>query len=188
MDFITSIDFSILNWIQDNIRVGFLDPVMAGLGYAGEAGIIWIALAVVLLFFKKHRATGVIMLATMALGFLCGDIIIKHIVARPRPFLVNNFPLFVNPPSSFSFPSGHSTCSFAAAVTIILRSRKIGIPTLVLAFLIAFSRMYIYVHYPSDVLCGIILGTLVALLMALIFKKTGAADRISGIKKAESRE
>ncbi|MED9970000.1 MAG: phosphatase PAP2 family protein [Ruminococcus sp.] len=184
MEFITSIDFTILNWIQDNLRVAFLDPIMAGLGYVGEAGIIWIALAIVLLFFKKHRATGVIMLAAMAIGFLCGDIIIKHLVARPRPFTVNNFPLFVNPPSSFSFPSGHSTCAFAASVSILLRNRKLGIPALILALLIAFSRLYIYVHYPSDVLCGIILGTLVALLVSLIFKKTGLADRISGIKKS----
>ncbi len=180
MEFITTIDFQILDWIQSTLRTQFLDPIMAGLGYIGEAGIVWIAIAIVFLFFKKHRATGVIMLCAMAFGFLCGDIIIKNIVQRPRPFTVNNFALFVSPPHSFSFPSGHTTCGFAASIVILFRDKRFGIPAIILAAFIAFSRMYIYVHYPSDVLCGMILGTLCALLTLFVFKKTGAAKKLSG--------
>ena len=82
MDFIVNIDFSILNFIQEHIRNSFLDPVMMVLSYMGEYGVFWILLAIILLFFRKTRAAGVCVLAAMALGFLCGDIIIKHIVAR----------------------------------------------------------------------------------------------------------
>lgn len=180
MDFITSVDFSILNWIQDNIRCAFLDPVMTVFTYMGEAGLFWIALAVVLVFFKKYRATALIMLSAMAVGFLFGELIVKNIVMRPRPFVTSGFELFISPPGGFSFPSGHSSSSFAAATALLLKDRRFGIPAIIVAAVIAFSRLYNYVHYPSDVLCGIILGIACALLMTFIFKKTGASKKLSG--------
>ena len=184
VEFITNIDFSILDFIQENIRNTFLDPVMAVLGYLGEAGAVWIILGIVLLFFRKTRPAGVCMLAAMALGYLIGDIGIKHLVARPRPFLVNtDVDLYINAPTSHSFPSGHSTASFAAVTSLfgmLKEKRWIAVCALVLAILIVFSRLYNYVHYPSDVLCGMILGIICGTIMILIFKKTKLDKRLSG--------
>lgn len=191
-EFITNTDFQILNFIQEHIRNAFLDPVMAVLGYLGEAGAVWIILAIVLLFFRKTRPAGVCMLAAMALGYLIGDIGIKHLVARPRPFLVNtDVDLYINAPTSHSFPSGHSTASFAAVTSLfgmLKEKRWIAYSALGLAILIVFSRLYNYVHYPSDVLCGILLGVICGLVMALIFKKTKLDKRLSGDLKYKSKE
>lgn len=191
VEFITNIDFSILDFIQENIRNTFLDPVMAVLGYLGEAGAVWIILGIVLLFFRKTRPAGVCMLAAMALGYLIGDIGIKHLVARPRPFLVNtDVDLYINAPTSHSFPSGHSTASFAAVTSLfgmLKEKRWIAVCALVLAILIVFSRLYNYVHYPSDVLCGMILGIICGSIMILIFKKTKLDKRLSGeLKRKKS--
>ena len=162
MDFIVNIDFSILNFIQEHIRNSFLDPVMMVLSYMGEYGVFWILLAIILLFFRKTRAAGVCVLAAMALGFLCGDIIIKNIIARP---------------------SGHSISAFAAVTALfgmLKEKRWIAYSGLVLAILIVFSRMYNYVHYPSDILGGITLGIITGLFMVFIFKKTKLDKRLSG--------
>lgn len=183
MEWMTSIDFSILNGIRDSMFGGFLDGPMMVLSYMGEAGAIWIAAAIVLLFFRKHRATGLMMLAALAIGFLCGDLALKHLIARPRPFLVNEVALNIATPHGFSFPSGHATASFAASVTLLLRDKRFGIPAVILAALICFSRLYNYVHYPSDVLAGILLGTICALIVYAVFRKAGWIDRISGEKK-----
>ena len=192
VEIITNIDFSILDFIQENIRNTFLDPVMAVLGYLGEAGAVWIILGIVLLFFRKTRPAGVCMMAAMALGYLIGDIGIKHLVARPRPFLVNtDVDLYINAPTSHSFPSGHSTASFAAVTSLfgmLKEKRWIAYSALGLAILIVFSRLYNYVHYPSDVLCGILLGVICGLVMALIFKKTKLDKRLSGDLKYKSKE
>ena len=184
MDFIVNIDFSILYFIQEHIRNSFLDPVMMVLSYMGEYGVFWILLAIILLFFRKTRAAGVCVLAAMALGFLCGDIIIKNIIARPRPFLLNpSVNMNIPGPTSYSFPSGHSISAFAAVTALfgmLKEKRWIAYSGLVLAILIVFSRMYNYVHYPSDILGGITLGIITGLFMVFIFKKTKLDKRLSG--------
>ncbi len=187
MEFIQSIDFQILNFIQEHIRNFVLDPIMAVLSTVGEAGIVWILLGIVLLFFRKTRVAGVGLLTSVALGFLIGDIIIKPIVARPRPFVVNpNVNLNISPPSSFSFPSGHSTAAFAATTALLgllKEKRWIAYSALGLAVLIVFSRVYNYVHYPSDVLCGTLLGIITGLIVTFIFKKTKLNKRLSSEHK-----
>lgn len=180
MEIINTIDLSILNWIQNVLRCDVLDCIMGFFSRIGDAGLVWIVAAIVMLFFKKTRVGGVIMLAAMALGFLLGDICLKPLVARVRPCLVTDIVMNIPKPDSFSFPSGHSTAGFAASVTLLIKNKKLGIAALVLAVLIAFSRLYNYVHYPSDVLCGMILGTLCALLMVYLFNKTGAERKLSG--------
>lgn len=187
VEFITNIDFNILNFIQENIRNAFLDPIMVVLSYIGEYGVFWILLAIVLLFSRKTRAAGVCALAAMALGFLCGDMIIKNIIARPRPFLLNpQVDMNIPGPTSYSFPSGHSTSAFAAVTALfgmLKEKRWIAYSGLVLAILIVFSRMYNYVHYPSDILGGIALGVITGLIMVFIFKKTKLDKRLSGEMK-----
>lgn len=192
MELIQSIDFSILDFIQEHIRNAFFDPVMVGLSYIGEAGAIWIILSIILLFFRKTRPAGVCVLAAMALGFLIGDIGIKNLVQRPRPFMVNtDVDLIIYAPTTYSFPSGHSTAAFAAVTSLfgmLKEKRWIAYCGLGLALLIVFSRLYNYVHFPSDVIAGILLGIITGLVVVFIFKKTKLDKRLSGDLKYKSRE
>lgn len=182
MDWIVSMDFAILDFIQNTMVNPVMNIIMMIFSYMGEAGAVWIIAAIIMLFFRKTRATGVIMLAAMALGLLVGELGLKNTICRTRPFLVNtSVKPFIHAPLSYSFPSGHTTASFAAALVIAVRQKRgWAVAAYVLAALIAFSRLYNYVHYPTDVLAGMILGTLCALLMLFIFKKTGLTDRLSG--------
>ena len=178
-DMIQSFDTSVLEFIQNTFKCSFLDPIMAFFSYIGEMGLFWIAVGIVFIIFKKTRSMGVMMLVAMAIGFLVGEIGIKNLINRPRPFMVNidysarpselnpDFGLNIAIPSGSSFPSGHS-CS-----------------SLVLALLIVFSRLYNYVHYPSDVLCGMLLGVICAVVVVLVFKKTGLDNRLSPQKVKE---
>lgn len=186
MEWIQSVDFAILDFIQQFIKNTFLDIPMMIFSYVGEAGACWIVLGIVLCFFKKSRATGVILLASMALTALVGEIALKHLIARPRPFWVNpDITLNISAPSGYSFPSGHSGMSAAAVTVLLARERKrIAVPALVLGVLIVFSRLYNYVHYPSDVICGILLGVLCALIMLFVFRRTGLDRRLSGDRAA----
>jgi undecaprenyl-diphosphatase len=135
----------------------------------GDAGIFWIAVAVLFLFTKKYRKTGLGMLIALIFGLLVCNIWLKPAVARIRPYdfqenlgvIVN---LLIEKQHDFAFPSGHTIASFEAAVVILLNNKKLGIPAMILACLIAFSRLYLYVHYPTDVICSIILGTAFAFL------------------------
>ena len=134
---ITPWDASVLQSIQ-GIKCDFLDTFMAVMSFLGEKGLIWIILGLTLCLFKKTRATGVIMLCAMTLGLLLGEFGIKNIICRPRPFVTYNFTVNGHIPSGYSFPSGHTTSSFAAATVIIIRKEKFAVFTAVLAFLIAF--------------------------------------------------
>lgn len=178
---VESIDFAILDFIQNTFRCVFLDYVMAFFSYIGEAGGVWIIASVIMMCFRRTRATGVMVLCAMLAGFLIGEIGLKNLIGRPRPFVVNpSVELFIAPPDSYSFPSGHSCSSFAAATVIFLRDKRLGVPALAVAFLIAFSRLYNYVHFPSDVLCGIILGIVCAAVTFAVFKKTRLDKKLSG--------
>ena len=183
MEAIQSFDFSVLNAIQNTLRCGFLDFFNVFLSYLTTYGIIWIAVGVVMLFFKKTRAAGIILLAALALGFLTGDVLLKHIVNRPRPFTVNtDIVLLISPPSGASFPSTHSVLAAAATTVLLAKKRVFGIIALVLTVCIAFSRLYLYVHNPTDVLCGLLLGVLCGTAALLIAKAVKLEDRLSGKK------
>ena len=159
-----SFDLPILDWIQANLTSPLADEIWPRITLLGDDGIFWIALAVILLFFRKTRRTGLGMGIAMALGLLVCNIILKPAVARPRPYdfqaeLGVIIPLLTERMHDFSFPSGHTIASFEASVVILLNHKKAGIAALVLAFLIAFSRLYLYVHYPTDVIVSVFLGT-----------------------------
>ncbi len=166
-------DFQILNFIQEHLRNGFLDTVLAALSHAG-------------MFFKKTRAAGVIALVAMGIGYLLGDHVIKPLIARPRPFatesdlnVFRNAELIVSKPSGFSFPSGHSAAAAAFATVTLAKNRVIGLIALLPVLLMMFSRLYLYVHFPSDVLSGAVLGILSAVLMLLIFRATKLDKKLS---------
>ena len=163
IDGIYNFDFTILDWIVKNLRCGFLDVVMPIITFLGDGGWFWIACAVIMLFFKKTRKTGLMMGLALVCGLLVCNLTLKPLVARVRPYdlrPVEN--MLTEPMHDFSFPSGHTIASFEAAVVLLIREKRFGIPATVLAFLIAFSRLYLYVHYPTDVLASIVLGSLFA--------------------------
>lgn len=181
---ITLYDTAVLDFIQNNIKCGFMDTLMAFFSYLGENGILWICLGLLLLIKRKTRATGVMLIAAIAFGFIVGELCMKNIVCRPRPFYANtDIVLNISPPSGFSWPSGHSCSSFAAATVLLLRDKRFGIPAICVASLIAFSRLYNYVHYPTDVIFGILLGIISAILAVHILKRTGIERRLSIPKK-----
>lgn len=178
-DIVTQWDFSILEAIQ-NIKSDSLDILMMIFSYMGEAGAIWIFVAIILLCFNKTRPTGAMVICAMLAGFLLGELALKNIVCRPRPFITfPDLPQNINPPDGYSFPSGHSCSSFAAATVLLLRDKRMGLPAIFLAALVAFSRLYNCVHYPTDVLAGILLGISLAVITVIMFKKTKLDNKLT---------
>ena len=165
-----SFDLPILDWIAANIWCPVLDVAMPIITMFGDAGIFWIAVSVLFLITKKHRKTGIGMALALIMGLLVCNIWLKPTVARIRPYdfqmeyFMKEIPLLAGTMHDFSFPSGHTIASFEAAVVILLNNKKLGIPAMILAILIAFSRLYLYVHYPTDVIFSVILGTIFAFI------------------------
>ncbi len=153
-------DGQILIWIQEHLRAGWLNPIMRAITSLGNAGLFWILLALVLLSFKKTRKIGLACAVSIAIGALITNLILKNWVARIRPYeALESLSILVSKPHDFSFPSGHSTASFAGAWALFRNTKsRWRIPALVLAALIALSRLYVGVHYPTDVLAGCAIG------------------------------
>ena len=184
-------DLPILDWIQANLTSPLFDRIWPIITVLGDAGIFWMAVAAVLLVFRKTRKTGIGMWIALGLGLVVCNIILKPTVMRPRPydFQLDQFgitiTLLTDRMHDFSFPSGHTIASFEAAVVILLNHKKGGIAALLLAFLIAFSRLYLYVHYPTDVIFSMVLGTVFAfignalagLIMKLLPQHKGKFER-----------
>ncbi|MDO5323378.1 MAG: phosphatase PAP2 family protein [Clostridia bacterium] len=158
------IESAILLWIQNNLRCDFLTPVMRVITTLGNGGAFWIVLTLLLLIFKRTRRMGVYCAASMLLTLLVVNLCIKPLAARTRPYeLIEGLQILVSRPHDFSFPSGHSANSLTCAWTIFrLAPKKYGVPALVLAVLIALSRLYVGVHYPTDVLAGAAIGVLLS--------------------------
>ncbi len=181
-EFITRWDFSLLYFIQEHFRTPFLDGVAAFLSEAFDGGLLWIILCAGLLIFRKTRGAGVMILTAMGFALIVGELGMKNIFCRLRPCnLDTTISLAVEAPSSYSFPSGHTGSSFAAATALFLWSKKWGIPALVLAALIGFSRVYLFVHFPTDVLAGAVVGILCAVLAGFIFRKFELENKIRKI-------
>lgn len=154
-------EFSVLDFIQAHLSSRAGDIVMPLITHLGDSGIIWAGLTLVLLISPKTRKTGAALIAALALEVLCCNLILKPLAARIRPCDVNTaVQLLIPRPDDFSFPSGHTGASFAAASALYFSGSKLRFLALILAVLIGFSRLYLYVHYPTDVLAGAALGTL----------------------------
>lgn len=154
-----SVELSILDWFQ-TLHTPALDKVMISITKLGNAGILWIILTIVFLLIPKMRKTGVVMAAALIVDLLLCNIVLKNLVARTRPYDVNTgVQLLVAKLHDYSFPSGHTAASFASVAALYFAGeKKLWKPTLVLACLIAVSRLYLYVHYPTDVLGGMVIG------------------------------
>ncbi len=172
MDFITRIDFKILDFIHENIVFPFSDQFFLFFTNLGDAGLIWFIIGAVLLCTKKYRRGGIIMLCALTIGFLTGNLIFKNIFARPRPCWLNpSVQLLIENPTDYSFPSGHTLSSVICCTVLIFANRKFAFFAVPLAVLISFSRLYLYVHFPTDILFSIIYGIAVAVITWQITKK-----------------
>ena len=145
------------------VRSDFLDPLAEAYTSMGDAGILWIALSLTMLCYKPTRRAGVLALCAMALGLICTNMLLKPLVARPRPWLdVAGLVPLIDEPDPNSFPSGHTCAAFAAAMIFwrALPEHWVGAKALAvsMAFLMGLSRLYVGVHYPSDVMAGALVG------------------------------
>lgn len=167
------IEIQILDWIQ-GLRTPAGDIFMPVITSLGNAGIIWILLAALLLIIPKTRKTGAVLAIALVLDVVLCNGIIKNLAARMRPYDRNPVvELLIHKPIDYSFPSGHTAASFAAVSALYFAGEKhMWKPVLVLAVLIAFSRLYLYVHYPTDVIGGAVLGILCGYLADKIAGKT----------------
>ena len=153
-----SFEFTLLDALQA-LRCPVLDALAVFFDQAGARGEIWIAFTAVLLAFRRTRKAGFAMALALCLYMVSGHFILKPLFARPRPCDIRPEMLtLVARPHGWSFPSGHTASAFAAAFALWLQTRKLGVPELVLAAFIAFTRLYLYVHFPTDVLGGLVLG------------------------------
>lgn len=158
-DLITTFDVSVLEFIQGNLKNDFFDFLLPILTFLGD-GLIWLVLSAILLILPKYRHVGFLLILGISMGFLICNLTLKPIIGRLRPYQIHEiFSLRIPPPPGYSFPSGHATSCFAAATILIAYHRKLGIAAFVFAGLVAFSRLYLLVHFPTDVMIGCLLGT-----------------------------
>ena len=160
-----NLDWIILHGLRVLTTCPLLDFWMPRITALGNSGIVWVVAAIVLLCTKKYRRYGVMLLVGLAAALLLGNLALKNLFARPRPcWLDESVPLLIARPSDYSFPSGHTMAGAIGATILTVADRRFGWAAIPLAVLIAFSRIFLFVHYPTDVLAGILLGTLAALL------------------------
>lgn len=157
MEWLQTIDWKILEAIQ-TLHCAAADAIFPVVTVLGNVGLVWIAAGLLCVCFRKTRWCGIAMLVGLLMGLLLCNLSIKPLVMRARPFTLRPKELLVAIPSEYSFPSGHAVSSFIASTVLWRRHRKWGAAAYVLAALIAFSRLYLYVHFPSDVFFGALLG------------------------------
>ncbi len=157
-------ELSVLDWVQTHLRSAFGDAIMPAVSALGNAGVVWIVLALGLLLWRRTRRTGAALACALLVDVLLCNLTLKPLVARERPFALRQIELLVARPTDASFPSGHTAASFAACSALGFAGSRLWIPALLLACLIAFSRLYLYVHFPTDVLGGALLGVLAGYL------------------------
>lgn len=166
---IQTVDFLILDLIQNKLRCKFLDSLMIKCSSLGDGGIIWITISFLLICYKKYRQAGVLILVGLIMGVLIGNCLLKNIICRPRPCWINRaVSLLIPIPYDYSFPSCHTMSSFIAAAVLLHTDIMFAYPAFLLASVIAFSRLYLYIHYPSDIIGGIALGTIIAHFVCLL--------------------
>ena len=170
MKYITKIDFQILDFIQENLKCEFLDKVLPIITKLADHGLVPIIVAIILLIITKTRKIGLSMGIAFILGGVVGNLFLKNVVGRIRPYDVMDVEILINRLSDYSFPSGHTLIAFETAVVLLIllkgRAKPIAIGAMAVAAIIAFSRLYLYVHYPTDVFAGMILGTIFGIVGA----------------------
>lgn len=202
MDSITQLDGNLLIGIQHTLNADWLTPVMKIITLFGEDGIFWILVCLVLILFRRTRRLGVICSLSLLFTFITCNLILKPAVDRIRPWvtfqMVN---AMLPPPGDASFPSGHSANSMGPAWALFIATmpvrtaagrsydevrclgwkgegaspqmmHRLGIAAVILAVLIGVSRLYLGMHYPTDVACGLLLGMIAATAVYVVILKT----------------
>ena len=172
MAWITTVDHNILLWIQEFVRTELLTTFFRVYTHMGDGGILWICLTIGLLFPKETRKTGFLCAGGMLASLLINNQLLKHLVNRPRPFdAFSDLAALVGRPGGSSFPSGHTGAAFAFGWVVFRTMPKgYGIAALLIAVLMGFSRLYVGVHYPTDVLAGMITGIIIGEVMVRLGK------------------
>ncbi|MDE5569918.1 MAG: phosphatase PAP2 family protein [Ruminococcus sp.] len=165
MDIIREIDFMVLEYIREHLRNGFLDNIMPVVTAFGNMGMFWVVVALIISAKRKYRKCSITMMIGMIMGVILGNFVVKNIVRRDRPCWINEIgDMLIANPQDFSFPSGHTMSSFIAATILFYYDKRLGVPSFGVALLIAFSRMYLYVHFPTDIIGGALLGVGIAIM------------------------
>lgn len=176
---LSELDGGILLWIQEYLRNPVLTPVLKVITTLGNNGAIWILLTLLILMLPKTRKVGCMMAVALLGTLLINNMLLKNLVARTRPYeVIEGLTYLVRQPTDLSFPSGHAGSSFAAACIMLRRlPKRYGIPAFLLAIVISLSRLYVGVHYPSDVLFGAISGILISYAAEAIVERIGKKER-----------
>ena len=171
---ITEMDFMVLDWIRGHLQWGFLDGAMQAVSFLGEAGWVFVLITLLMLARKKTRPVGLALLVSLALSLLVCNGLLKTLVARPRPFhLRPDTMLIVSQPRDYSFPSGHTSAAFAFAGALLAAKHPCRWAAVVFGIVMGFSRLYLYVHFPTDVIGGVLVGLLCGFFGAFLAKKSG---------------
>lgn len=159
---VISTELEILLWIQNHLSHPMLDQFFIGITQLGDMGLLWIVIGLIFLFQKKHRSLGLMIILSLVGSLIVTNGLLKNFIMRPRPYSVWSIDLLIEKNPEYSFPSGHTSAAFAAAWMIYLNKKKLGIYVLVIAILMGLSRIYLFMHYPTDILGGAVIGILIA--------------------------
>lgn len=168
-------EFLVLDFIYKYIKNPFFDFLMPKITFLGNDGIIWIVSALVMLAIPRYRKSGLALSVGLLACLVIGNLTLKPLVARVRPYeFVEGIELLISTPTDFSFPSGHTMSSVVSASILTMADKRFGYATIPLATLIAFSRLYLYVHFLTDVLGGVVIGAVISIAIYYIFYKKKA--------------
>lgn len=164
-----SIDLFFMD-LMEKIKNIFLDSIATNI-VLEKATLIWIILIVTLICIKKTRKLGIILGISFLITLILGEGILKKLIARERPFITYNYEILVKKPTSFSFPSSNAALSFAVFGAFLFNKNKYSILIGLFASIIAISRIYLGIHYFTDILGGIFLGLLVSYFVTKFYNK-----------------
>jgi Membrane-associated phospholipid phosphatase len=174
LELLQKIDINTLKLIHDYSQNYILDKIMPFITFLGNLGLVWIVISIILISSKKYRTIGIMCILVLIFNTILGEGILKNLIQRQRPFMsMSTVHLLIDKPISFSFPSGHTSTSFAIAGIIWSQLKKYRVYVVLLACLIAFSRLYLFVHYPSDILGGIVQGLVCAKIVLKVYPTGG---------------
>lgn len=168
-------EIDVLRWFE-GFHGSALDPVMTGASALATSGIIWVAAGILLILMHRARP-GCSVIASVILAYAVVDIVLKPVICRDRPFQVEDLDVLGALPATWSFPSGHTASAFAGAVSLMIYDKRIGVPAFAFAAAVGVSRMYLCVHWPTDVLAGAVIGASAAVLVHMaIAGRPGSKD------------
>ena len=183
-------DFAVNDFIAGHLTADWLDPIMRVITMLGDGGIFWILLALTLLCFKKTRRLGAAMAISLIISTIITNVTLKPLINRPRPYELRTIEGLDTSllPGDASFPSGHTTVSFSGAFALFWQNKKAGAPALALAALISYSRLYFYLHHPTDILGGIIVALAASILSRIIlpYAEKGVNELVTTYKQVKT--